>query len=135
MIAPSNAIDPEESWDVVIIGAGPSGSIAALELARAGKRVLVVDKESFPRFRIGESMLPHTNRVMEQLGLMDRVRELPHVVKRGLEISFGDGRRDPAAIPFERMLFNSPKQKSKMRWRHLQLMGYSMVTGPADKVR
>ena len=126
MIAPSNAIDPEESWDVVIIGAGPSGSIAALELARAGKRVLVVDKESFPRFRIGESMLPHTNRVMEQLGLMDRVRELPHVVKRGLEISFGDGRRDPAAIPFERMLGDTIKQTFNA-WFYLKGSWYVLL--------
>jgi len=115
VIAQPEEIKPETSWDVVIIGAGPSGSIAALELARAGKKVLVIDKESFPRFRIGESMLPHTNRVMERLGLMDRVRELPHMVKRGLEISFGDGRRDPAAIPFDRMLGDTIKETFNVR--------------------
>lgn len=118
MIAHSEAIASGESldvWDVVVIGAGPSGSIAALELARAGKKVLVIDKETFPRFRIGESMLPHTNRVMERLGLMDRVRELPHVVKLGLEISFGDGRRDPAAIPFDRMLGDTIKETFNVR--------------------
>ena len=115
MIAAPESTATGEDWDVVIIGAGPAGSIAALELARAGKRVLLIDKDSFPRFRIGESMLPHANRILTDLGLMDRVEELPHVVKKGLEISFGDGRRDAVAIPFSRMLGDTIKQTFNIR--------------------
>ena len=107
--------DTDVQCDVAIIGAGPAGSVAALELARAGLDVVVVDKTDFPRFRIGESMLPHTQRIMEQLDLMDRVRKLPHMVKRGLEIEFGDGRREPAAIPFEDMFGNGLKQTFNIR--------------------
>jgi len=101
--------------DVVIIGAGPAGSIAAIELARAGLDVVVVDRSDFPRFRIGESMLPHTQRLMEELDLMDRVRALPHVVKKGLEVEFGDGRRDAAAISFAEMFGDGVKQTFNVR--------------------
>ena len=48
----------ESIYDVVIIGAGPAGSTAAAMLANAGKSVLVVEKQEFPRFSIGESLLP-----------------------------------------------------------------------------
>ena len=105
----------DDRCDVVIIGAGPAGSAAALELARAGLDVVVIDKTEFPRFRIGESMLPHTQRIMEELDLMDRVRTLPHMVKRGLEIEFGDGRREPAAISFKEMFGDGVKQTFNIR--------------------
>lgn len=104
-----------ERCDVAIIGAGPAGSIAALQLARAGLDVLVMDRSEFPRFRIGESMLPHTQRLMDELGLMDRVRALPHVVKKGLEITFGDGRREPAAIAFDEMFGTGVKRTFNIR--------------------
>ncbi len=105
----------ERRCDVVIIGAGPSGSIAAIELARAGLDVVVVDRSEFPRFRIGESMLPYAQRLLEDLDLMDRVRALPHVVKKGLEIEFGDGRREAAGIPFAEMIGSGLKQTFNIR--------------------
>lgn len=101
--------------DVAIIGAGPAGSVAAIELARAGLDVVVVDRSDFPRFRIGESMLPHTQRLMEELDLMDRVRALPHMVKKGLEVEFGDGRREAAAISFAEMFGDGVKRTFNIR--------------------
>ena len=47
-----------ELFDVAIIGGGPAGSTAGTLLARDGRRVVILEKEKFPRFRIGESMLP-----------------------------------------------------------------------------
>ncbi|MCA9671219.1 MAG: tryptophan 7-halogenase [Myxococcales bacterium] len=58
-----------ERWDVIVVGAGPAGSACAALLAARGFRVLVLDRDEFPRFRIGESLLPASNVVLEALGL------------------------------------------------------------------
>jgi FADH2-dependent halogenase len=58
-------------YDAIIIGGGPGGSTAATYLARAGRKVLVLEKEHFPRFHIGESLLPYNNSIFEELGVKD----------------------------------------------------------------
>lgn len=63
----------ESIYDVVIIGAGPAGSTAAAMLASAGKSVLVVEKQEFPRFSIGESLLPQCMTFIEEAGLLEAV--------------------------------------------------------------
>jgi flavin-dependent dehydrogenase len=59
----------ERLWDVVVVGAGPGGSTTAALLAMRGVRALVLEKEQFPRFHIGESLLPAAIDVHAQLGL------------------------------------------------------------------
>ena len=49
-----------EGFDVVVIGGGPAGSAAGTLLAKEGRFVLILEKEKFPRFHIGESMLPRS---------------------------------------------------------------------------
>lgn len=65
-----------EHYEVLVIGAGPAGSIAAISLARAGKRVLLVEKKAFPRFKVcGCCVNPNALRVFEQLDLVERLKE------------------------------------------------------------
>lgn len=58
-----------ELWDAIIIGAGPSGAIAAALLTQRGRRVLVLERETFPRFSIGESLLPYCMTFIEEAGM------------------------------------------------------------------
>jgi len=84
------AAPSRSSYDVLIIGGGPSGATAALLLARAGCQVLVIEKNRFPRFHVGESFLPVNLELIRQFGLADRLAALPHVQKLGAEFAFGD---------------------------------------------
>jgi len=65
-----------ESWDVVILGGGPGGSTLASCLAQRGRRALVLEREKFPRFHIGESLLPRSREVFQKLGLEDKLDAL-----------------------------------------------------------
>ncbi len=69
--------------DVVIIGAGPSGSIAAGLLVNKGYEVLVLEKQVFPRFSIGESLLPQCMEYIEEAGFMDAVQAAGLQYKNG----------------------------------------------------
>ena len=59
--------------DVLVIGAGPSGAIASALLVKKGYSVLVLEKEQFPRFSIGESLLPQCMVYIEEAGMLDAI--------------------------------------------------------------
>ena len=65
----------ESEYDVVIIGAGPAGSTVAALLAEQGRNTLVVDRARFPRFHVGESLIPETYWPLKRLGLIERLKQ------------------------------------------------------------
>jgi len=73
-------------YDVAIIGGGPAGSTAAGLLARAGRRVIVFEREKFPRFHIGESLLPFSMKAFTRLGLHEKLLRAGFMKKHGGEI-------------------------------------------------
>ncbi|NOK09945.1 NAD(P)/FAD-dependent oxidoreductase [Corallococcus exercitus] len=72
-----------ESADILIIGAGPAGSVAAGLLRKQGREVLVLEREQFPRFSIGESLLPQSMQYIEEAGFLQDVVEAGFQFKNG----------------------------------------------------
>jgi flavin-dependent dehydrogenase len=73
-------------YDVAIIGGGPAGSTAATLLARAGRRVIVFEREKFPRFHIGESLLPFSMKAFTRMQLHEKFLRAGFLKKFGGEI-------------------------------------------------
>ena len=79
-------------YDVVIIGAGPSGSVAAAYLNKKGFKTLVLEKLTMPRFVIGESLLPRCLDDLEEAGLLDVVEQQNFQIKTGATFHSGDNK-------------------------------------------
>jgi len=78
------------SVDVAIIGAGPSGAVAAALLRKSGRSVLVLERQQFPRFSIGESLLPQSMAYLEEAGMLQDVVEAGFQYKNGAQFVYRD---------------------------------------------
>jgi len=98
------------SHDVIVVGAAPAGSLAALVLARAGHRVALLDRSTFPRMKVcGNCINPGAWKIWQKLGLTDSYAALPHHELTGFDIhvegrtlsqhSFKSPQRGPRAVP------------------------------------
>src|ERR1700675_1995753 len=84
-------------FDVAVIGGGPGGSSAATTLARRGRKVLLLERDRFPRFHIGESQLPWANEVLSALGVREGIAEAGFVRKWGASFEGFDGKGEQYA--------------------------------------
>jgi Tryptophan halogenase len=72
-----------EFFDIAIVGGGPAGSTAGILLAKHGWHVAIFEKEKFPRFKIGESLLPGSLRTFERMGVKEKIDQADVIVKYG----------------------------------------------------
>ncbi|MCX7402578.1 MAG: NAD(P)/FAD-dependent oxidoreductase [Planctomycetia bacterium] len=88
VVIPQRPIDSRrlpDRTDVVVIGGGPAGATTATLLAQKGHRVTLLERERFPRFHIGESLIPETFWVLERLGLLPQMRASQFVEKHSVQ--------------------------------------------------
>lgn len=91
-------------YDVLVIGAGPAGSTAAALARQRGLNVGVVEKERFPRFRIGESLLPHGNAILRESGVWPKVERAGFLKKHGAFFFLSEGSAKKEVIFSEGMI-------------------------------
>lgn len=89
MIRPDNRLP--SSVDVVVIGGGPAGTTAATLLAQRGYECLVLEHSQFPRYHIGESLIPHTYGTLDRLGMLPKLQESAFPVKHSVRFVSPDG--------------------------------------------
>jgi flavin-dependent dehydrogenase len=82
-----------ELYDIVIVGGGPAGSTAGTLLAKQGWKVVIFEKEKFPRFKIGESLLPGSLCTFERMGVKEKIERADVIVKYGGKIVSACGTR------------------------------------------
>ena len=100
------------SHDALVIGGGPAGSSAAAVLAEKGRRVLVFEKEKFPRYHIGESMMPLCYFPLERLGLVDKMKNSHFPKKYSVQFVSTSGK---ASLPF--YFFKYLKHEAAVTWQ------------------
>jgi flavin-dependent dehydrogenase len=105
----------KNQYDAVIIGGGPAGAAAGAILAEHGHRAVILEREKFPRYHVGESLLPFTYQPLERLGLIQKMRESAFVKKYSVQFVSPSGR---ASQPF--YFFNRYSQDVAQTWQVLR---------------
>src|SRR6185295_2798337 len=105
----------DSRYDAIVIGGGPAGSTAAAVLAMKGRRVLVLEKEKFPRYHIGESLLPYGYFTLERLGVVERMKNSQFTRKYSVQFVGTSGR---ASLPF--YFFQVLKHEASCTWQVLR---------------
>src|SRR5438045_7596241 len=90
------------SFDALIIGAGPAGSSTAAVLAEKGHRVVILEREKFPRYHIGESLLPFTFEPLQRLGLIEKMRQSAFTKKYSVQFISANGKASQPFYFFDR---------------------------------
>src|SRR5919201_3042033 len=100
------------NFDVIVMGGGPAGSSVASILAREGRRVVLFEKESFPRHHIGESLMTDTYWTFQRMGLLEKLKQSPFVRKYSVQFANPAGKE---SRPF--YFFEANHHESAVTWQ------------------
>ena len=101
--------------DAIVVGGGPAGATTATVLAQHGRRVLLLERESFPRYHIGESLMPHTWFTFERLGVLDWLKQSGSPLKHSVQFVSTSGK---TSQPF--YFFKTIKHEYASTWQILR---------------
>src|SRR5688572_16223375 len=90
---PTSSNLASSTWDVLVIGGGPAGSTAAALLAEKGRKVLLLEKEKFPRYHVGESLMPFCWFTLNRLGVLEELNRTAFTKKFSVQFVTQDGRQ------------------------------------------
>lgn len=90
----------ESHYDAIVMGAGPGGTVAATILADAGRSVLLLDRSAFPRFHVGESLVPETYWTLKRIGLLEQLKQSDFPRKHSVQF-VSEGYKESAPFYFE----------------------------------
>ena len=105
----------KNKYDVIVVGGGPAGSTTGALLAEKGHEVLILEKEKFPRYHVGESLMPFCYFPLERLGLVDRLMESANPRKYCVQFVRQDGFLSQPFYFFQH--FDHPSSTTWQVWR------------------
>ncbi len=100
------------NYDVIVVGGGPAGSTIASILSREGRKVVLFEKEKFPRHHIGESLMTDTYFTFQRMGLLEKMKESPFVRKYSVQFANPAGKE---SRPF--YFFEANHHESSVTWQ------------------
>ena len=106
------SVESREHPDVVVIGGGPAGSTVSTLLAQQGCRVQLFERERFPRFHIGESLIPETYWVLKRLGMLTKMQQSHFVKKHSVQFVSSNGKN---SAPF--YFFDNKPHECSQTWQ------------------
>ena len=102
-------------FDAIVIGGGPAGSTTAAVLAQKGRRVLLLEREKFPRYHIGESLIPYTYFPLKRIGMIEKLKASHFPKKYSVQFVSTNGRR---SVPF--YFFQHFDSEAAVTWQVLR---------------
>jgi len=105
----------EQAYDVIVIGGGPAGSTVATLVAQQGYRVLLLERDSNPRFKVGESLIPASYWTFERLGMLEKLKASHFPKKYSVQFYLKSGK---ASAPF--YFYENDPHESSMTWQVLR---------------
>lgn len=124
----SNMEIKTNGYDVIVMGGGPAGSAVASLLAREGRKVVLFEKEEFPRHHIGESLMTDTYRTFERMGFLEKMKESPFVRKYSVQFANPEGKE---SRPF--YFFEANHHESAVTWQVTRAVFDKMLIDHAEQ--